>query len=199
MWRIACLLIGYAFGNVLFAEVVARLVAHESIFDMGNGNPGMANTARSLGKAAALACLAGDILKVVVAVLVCRTLFPQAEASLVRGWAGIGATLGHDFPIWHGLKGGKGVTTLSSTLVLIDWRGALLAALAAAAALYLSGYLSIAAVIAAGVFVVWSAVMAPGETILLALLAFALALLGQWSNLRGIRDGSAKRDLKPKG
>ena len=120
MWRFACLLIGYGFGNVLFADIVARLRARTSIFELGNGNPGMANTARSLGKNAALACLAGDILKSVAAVLVCCLLFPDEVASLVRGWACVGATLGHDFPVWHGFKGGKGVTTLSSAIVLID-------------------------------------------------------------------------------
>ena len=196
MWRLACLLIGYAFGNLLFADIIARLRFRSSIFELGNGNPGMANVARSLGRNAAIACLAGDILKVVAAVLICRALFPGELPPLVRGWACIGATLGHDFPVWHGFRGGKGVTTLSSALVLIDWRGALVAALVAAAAIYLSGYLSIAAVAAAGVFVVWAALLLPVEAILLAALVFALALYGQWSNLRGIGDGTAKRDLK---
>ena len=88
------------------------------------------------------------------------------------------------------------MTTLSSALALIDWRGALVAALVAAAAVYLTGYLSIAAVAAAGVFVIWAALLLPAEAILLAALVFALALYGQWSNLRGIGDGTAKRDLK---
>ena len=195
MWRFACLLIGYGFGNVLFADIVARLRARTSIFELGNGNPGMANTARSLGKNAALACLAGDILKSVAAVLVCRLLFPGEVASLVRGWACVGATLGHDFPVWHGFKGGKGVTTLSSAIVLIDWRGALVAALVAAATIFLSGYLSIAAVAAAGAFAVWTAVMLPREALVLAGFILALALMGQWTNLRGIGDGTAKRDF----
>ncbi|MCR4870627.1 MAG: glycerol-3-phosphate acyltransferase [Atopobiaceae bacterium] len=196
MWRLACLLIGYALGNLLFADIIARLRFRSSIFELGNGNPGMANVARSLGRNAAIACLAGDILKVVAAVLVCRALFPGELPLLVRGWACIGVTLGHDFPVWHGFRGGKGVTTLSSALVLIDWRGALVAALVAAAAVYLTGYLSIAAVAAAGVFVIWAALLLPAEAILLAALVFALALYGQWSNLRGIGDGTAKRDLK---
>ena len=195
MWRFACLLIGYGFGNVLFADIVARLRARTSIFELGNGNPGMANTARSLGKNAAFACLAGDILKSVAAVLVCRLLFPGEVASLVHGWACVGATLGHDFPAWHGFKGGKGVTTLSSAIVLIDWRGALVAVLVATATIYLSGYLSIAAVVAAGAFAVWTAVMLPREALVLAGVILALALMGQWTNLRGIGDGTAKRDF----
>ena len=184
------------FAQDKVADIIARLRFRSSIFELGNGNPGMANVARSLGRNAAIACLAGDILKVVAAVLVCRALFPGELPPLVRGWACIGATLGHDFPVWHGFRGGKGVTTLSSALALIDWRGALVAALVAAAAVYLTGYLSIAAVAAAGVFVIWAALLLPAEAILLAALVFALALYGQWSNLRGIGDGTAKRDLK---
>lgn len=196
MWRLFCLLIGYAFGNLLFADIVARVHANTSIFELGNGNPGMANVARTLGRNAALFCLAGDILKSVAAVLICCWIFPEEMPALVRGWACIGATLGHDFPAWHGFKGGKGVTTLSSAIVLIDWRGSLVALLVVAASLILSGYLSIAAVAATAAFAVWAAIMLTREVAILAIIIFALALFGQWTNLRGIRDGSARRDFK---
>ena len=192
--RLVCLAIGYAFGCVLSAEVVARIVAGRSIFELGNGNPGMANTARSLGKGPALACLLGDIGKVIVAYLVCRALFPQL-GTLAAGWAGVGATLGHDAPVWHGFRGGKGVATLSATLVLMNPIWSLVAVATAAATLFATGYLSIAAVAAAAAFALVMAVVSTPEQALVAALAALLALWGQWSNLRGIKTGEATRDL----
>jgi len=194
MERLVCLAIGYACGCVLCAEVVARLVAHRSIFEFGNGNPGMANTARSLGKGPAIACLLGDIGKVLVAAAVCHLLFPQLGMG-VAGWAGLGATLGHDAPFWHGFRGGKGVATLSATIVLTSPLWSLLAVAAAALSLLLTGYLSIAAVAASAAFALVMLALGTTDQALVALLSFALALWGQWSNLRGIRTGEAKRDL----
>ncbi len=195
MFRLICLLVGYVCGNVLFAEVVARVVAHRSIFDLGNGNPGMANTARSLGPAAAVACLVGDLGKVILAVLVCSALLPGVDGAVVAGWAGIGATLGHDYPLWRGFRGGKGVATLSATIFLVSWRYGIVAAAVAAATLLLSGYLSIAAVVAAAAFALLLLLRANIELALVGCAVFALALCGQWTNLWGIRDGTATRDL----
>ena len=67
--RSICLLVGYLCGCVLTAEIVARRTAGQSIFELGDGNPGMANVGHELGSRAALACLVGDILKTLLPVL----------------------------------------------------------------------------------------------------------------------------------
>lgn len=43
MGRFVSLLLGYVFGNFLTAEVVSRRISGKSVFDIGTGNPGMAN------------------------------------------------------------------------------------------------------------------------------------------------------------
>jgi len=194
MERLLCVAIGYACGCVLSAELVARIAAHRSIFELGNGNPGMANVARSLGARAALLCLAGDVGKVIVAAFVCLRLFPQLGA-LSAGWAGIGATLGHNAPFWHGFRGGKGVATLSATIVLLSPPWSLVAVASAALALLCWGYLSVAAVAGAGAFALVMVMRGPAELALVAGLCLMLALWGQLGNLRGITDGTAKRDF----
>ena len=47
--RLISLLIGYALGCILTADVVSRRFAHKSAFDLGRGNPGMANIGHELG------------------------------------------------------------------------------------------------------------------------------------------------------
>lgn len=117
--RVITLLIGYLCGSFLTAEVVARAWAGTSIFALGDGNPGMANVGHELGLKAALICLVGDILKTVAAVLITGALFPGIGVAHF-GWAGLGTTLGHDFPFWHQFKGGKGVTTIASAIILMN-------------------------------------------------------------------------------
>lgn len=108
-----CFLIGCAFGNILTAAVITR----GEIFHTGSGNPGFANTARSYGKGVGFLVLIGDILKTEFAVLACRLLFPDA-GHIITLWAGLGACVGHCYPVWHHLKGGKAVTTAVVTMIL---------------------------------------------------------------------------------
>ncbi|MCD8338106.1 MAG: glycerol-3-phosphate acyltransferase [Lachnospiraceae bacterium] len=78
MGRLISLLIGYAFGNFLTAEVVSRKASGNSVFNIGTGNPGMANIVNQYGAVV----FAGDLLKIFIPCLVCRvTLFPKLGAT----------------------------------------------------------------------------------------------------------------------
>jgi glycerol-3-phosphate acyltransferase PlsY len=192
MERIGCILIGYAFGSFLTAELVARVLGHESAFSIGDGNPGMANIGRHLGKPAALAVLVGDIMKTVAAVLISRTVFPQLE-NLSTAWAGLGATLGHVFPFWHRFKGGKGVTTIASTIILMNPFWGIIAGVVGVSAIVVSGYLSVAAVVSMGFYAV--AMLATGhpEFAFVSVVFQILTVYCHWSKIKGIKDGTTHR------
>ena len=190
--RIVSLAVGYLCGSFLTAEVVARIFAHTTIFELGDGNPGMANVGHELGTKAALICLAGDILKTVAAVLIARTLYP-ALGSLATGWAGLGSTLGHVFPFWHGFKGGKGVTTIASTVILLDPLVGAAAAVVALVTIIVSGYLSVAALVAMAFCAIAMALSGKLELSLIYALFMALTCYCHWSKLMGIKDGTTHR------
>src|SRR4051812_17219191 len=84
---------------------------------MGSGNIGATNVLRTGQKGLAAATLLGDVLKGTAAVLVVD-YFAGADAGLV---AGLGAILGHVFPVWLGFKGGKGVATYIGVLLAVAW------------------------------------------------------------------------------
>lgn len=111
-----CVMIGYVFGCILFAELIGHF-QKTSLFEHGSGNPGMANTAAVLGKKAAAFVLIGDILKTAAAAGICVWLFPDL-GRLCALYAGLGATLGHCFPVWHHFEGGKGVAVVCAAYVL---------------------------------------------------------------------------------
>ena len=91
---------------------------------VGSGNIGATNVLRSGGKALAAATLLGDMLKGTVAVLIAQRF--GLGAAIAGGLAaGLGAFLGHLFPVWLGFKGGKGVATYIGVLLALVWQAAL--------------------------------------------------------------------------
>lgn len=190
--RFICLLIGYLCGCVLFSDIVARGLSGRSAFELGDGNPGMANVGHVLGTKAAILCLLGDILKTVVAVWVSNVLFPQLGV-LATGWAGLGATLGHDFPFWHKFRGGKGVTTIASTIILMAPLWGILTGVIGVGAIFVTGYLSVAALIGMAFYTVAMFFVDGAEVAILCLLFMGLQVYGHWSKLMGIRNGTTKR------
>lgn len=194
---LASLLVGYAFGNFLTADVVARVLTHKSAFQTGVGNPGMANIGHELGKGAALVVLAGDILKVVAAWVLCRTLFP-GSTELAGNAAALATTLGHNFPAWHRFRGGKGVTTTCSAIILAAPALGIASCLIGLATVVASGYLCYGAVTITLAYLVGSVVLAATGASSPLLVAFTLVLcalmfVAHWSAIQAARNGSARR------
>jgi len=189
-----CLIVGYFCGSLLTAEGVARRFAGRSIFELGDGNPGMANVGHELGKRAAIICLVGDILKTLIPVIVLRILFPNPGFKIVTAWTGVGSTLGHLFPFWHGFKGGKGVTTIATTIILMNPLWGILAGVVGIVTIILSGYLSVGAVVAIIFYACatfWTDM--PWDCRIAAIIFVLLTIRAHGSKLRGIKDGTTRK------
>jgi acyl phosphate:glycerol-3-phosphate acyltransferase len=110
--------LGYLLGSIVGSLVVGRLRGGVDIRRLGSGNAGGTNALRTQGKAFAFWVLLIDIGKGWVATgLLARALLPGLAATPQgRAWSvaacGIAVMLGHVYPVWHGLRGGKGVATL---------------------------------------------------------------------------------------
>jgi len=124
MYRVGALLIGYLLGGVQSAILVSRLKGID-IRNQGSGNAGTTNTIRVLGKKAGALVLIIDILKAVVAIGLSKLIFDgshQYANILIALYSGIGAILGHSYPLFFNFKGGKGIATTAGTLIGIDLR-----------------------------------------------------------------------------
>lgn len=119
--RIFSTLIGYVFGCFLTAEFIARKFAGKPVAEIGpTGNPGMANVMDALGFKIGILVLLGDLLKCVLAMLLSAFLFRGKAGWIVTLYAGLGCTIGHDFPFWRRFRGGKGVATSSAAISIFD-------------------------------------------------------------------------------
>ena len=118
---IAAFILGYLLGSIPFGMILTRLAGTQDLRSIGSGNIGATNVLRTGRKDLAAATLLGDLLKGTAAVLIAAQWGP-IPAIL----AGLGAFLGHLFPIWLGFKGGKGVATYLGVLLGLWWPGALI-------------------------------------------------------------------------
>lgn len=190
--RLTCLLIGYLCGNVLTADLVSRHVAGKPAFELGVGNPGMANVGHELGTKWAAATLAGDIGKTIGAVAASRALFPDL-GPLAAAWAGLGTTLGHNYPFWHRFRGGKGVATTCSAIVLMSPAWGLLADVLGLAVVVLSGYLCVGAISIPAIFLLFTLGMDSPELTGVTAVLLGLMVLKHGGPVLGIRTGETPR------
>ena len=109
--------VGYLFGSIPFGLILTRLAGSGDIRRVGSGNIGATNVLRTGRKGLAAATLLSDMFKGTAAVLIMNAI-DGADAALV---AGLGAVIGHVFPVWLRFKGGKGVATYIGVLIAVAW------------------------------------------------------------------------------
>ncbi len=149
--------ISYLLGSCNSAIITVKLMKGEDIRNFGSGNAGLTNTLRCFGKLPALITLAGDLLKGVVAVIICKYFCSFFDAGIgadgdVRyiGYvAGLFAVIGHILPVYYGFKGGKGVLVGVSLFLVIDPPVFGILILIFAVILFITKYVSLSSIIAA--------------------------------------------------
>lgn len=112
---ILAFLIGYVFGNINFARIISRFLKKD-ITKEGSGNPGSMNMLRTFGFKVGVLNLFLDALKASISALIGLYIF-GGDVNSVTGItgvyvAGLGAVVGHIFPIIYKFKGGKGVACI---------------------------------------------------------------------------------------
>lgn len=139
---------GYLLGSCPTGYVLVKLFMGEDIRNFGSGNIGATNVSRVLGKKWAIITAVIDMLKGGVAVLLAMLFGVTSPAVLAL--VGVAGVLGHDYPVWIGFKGGKGVATTYGVFACYDFFNpfaAIFGGLAWFAVRELSGYVSAASMI----------------------------------------------------
>lgn len=185
-------LVGYLFGCFQTSIFIGRLFKRIDIREHGSQNAGASNTTVVLGLPYGLATAFFDILKSVIAVLVVKSLYPGN--ALLPVLAGIGAVMGHIFPVFFGFKGGKGVASLAGAVLALNIKAGLIVVVASAIAALVTDY------VVAGsttIYILFVAMLALGDfprvAIGLSLGLLVIALVKHRSNYKNILN---KQELK---
>jgi len=183
---IAALAFGYLLGSIPFGIIITRLAGTQDIRAIGSGSIGATNVLRTGRKGLAAATLIADVLKGTAAVLA-ASWWCGAECGLI---AGLGAFLGHLFPVWLRFKGGKGVATGLGILLAVSWKAAIAVMVIWLVIAAASRYSSLASLIAsaAAPVVLWF-MGTPPEALLFLVLA-VLAFIMHRGNIARLMNGT---------
>ncbi len=185
VWPIwAALACGYLLGSVPFGLLLTKLAGLGDIRAIGSGNIGATNVLRTGRKGLAAATLVLDGGKGTAAVLIGAVLGPDTA------WmAGLGAFLGHIFPLWLRFKGGKGVATFIGVMFGLAWPVGLGACLVWLLIAALLRYSSLAALVAAASAPLTAYAMDDWAALYLAAILAVLIFLRHHQNIRRLLRG----------
>ncbi|EMS69791.1 acyl-phosphate glycerol 3-phosphate acyltransferase [Ruminiclostridium cellobioparum subsp. termitidis CT1112] len=203
---VAVVVIGYLLGSLNTSLIVGKFYGTD-VRKHGSGNAGMTNTLRTLGKAAAVMVIAGDILKGVISYLLGNIIISSIPASITLDLAGIGgmaagiaAIAGHNWPVYFGFKGGKGILTSFAVVLMMDWKLGLILLGIFAVIVAITRYVSLGSIIASVAFPIGAAIKGNGTIFIIfsAVLA-VLAVARHKANIGRLLNGSeAKLGQKKK-
>lgn len=154
MERLIALVIGYAFGLIQSGYLYGR-TKKVDIRQYGSGNAGSTNVLRVMGKKAGAVVFLGDFFKAVIAVCLVRYLFggkSGGSADLFALYAGVGVTLGHNFPCYLKFKGGKGIACMAGIMSAMDLRITLTCFVVFATVVLFTRYVSLGSILVSIVF-----------------------------------------------
>lgn len=173
---IAVAVISYLIGSVNFSIILSKIIGKKDIRESGSGNAGATNMLRTYGKKMGVITLLLDVAKgivvILLAIFVVRLInvyrldsFPTSLAQTaplptainvepIKYMAGVCVVLGHNFPIYFGFKGGKGVATSLGVVLMLDWKAGLIVMVIALAIMALTRYVSLGSIIGGAAFIV---------------------------------------------
>lgn len=141
---------GYLLGSIPFGFVVGKALGVD-IRKQGSGNIGATNVLRTMGRKWGVLVFILDALKGLAAVLLIERFVggPHLSVAATGIIAGVGCILGHNFPVWLGFKGGKGIATSAGVLLGLAPLATILALTVWALTFYGTRYVSVASIVAA--------------------------------------------------
>jgi glycerol-3-phosphate acyltransferase PlsY len=183
--------LAYLAGSISSSILIARCLQLPDPRGLGSGNPGATNMLRTGNKKAAAFTLLGDLLKGLIPLLIARSLGFDLFILCLMGLAAI---IGHMYPIYYKFRGGKGVATTLGVLLGIHWILAIVWIATWMSTAKLTGYSSLAALVATALLPVVSYFMHLPTIVIY--LTGSIAILVTWrhqSNIKNLLNGKESK------
>ena len=186
---IAMIILAYLGGSISSAILIARLYRLPDPRENGSHNPGTTNVLRLGGRSAALWVLLCDMAKGTIPVYLAWYF---QLTPFVLGLIGIAACLGHMYPLFFQFRGGKGVATALGTMMPIGFAMGGMMLVTWILVLLLTGYSSLAALIAALLAPLYTYWLKPEYTLSVAMLS-CLIIYRHHENIQRLLNGKESR------
>ena len=193
--------LGYLIGAIPIGLIVGRLVADVDIRRHGSRRTGTTNALRTLGARWAVVVLVLDLAKGLGAVLLARTLYqagPPGSPEWVAAAAGVAAVAGHNWSVFIGFTGGRGVATAAGGLLGMAPLALAIVVPVMAAVIWRTRYVSLGSLTAVALAIALTVGLAATGigsigAVGYALAAGALVLIAHRDNIDRLRAGTERR------
>ncbi len=184
--------LGYFFGCFQTSYIIAKKMKNIDIREHGSGNAGSTNALRVMGKKLGILTFIIDMLKAVLAVLIAWALFDDQLAGL---YAGLGVVIGHNWPVFLGFKGGKGIASSLGLMLAFDLPIGLVIWAITAIIIFSTKYVSLGSLIMITLFPVALVVFYPGMTqaLVIALILMAFGYYRHRANIKRLISGTENK------
>jgi len=199
----ALIVLAYFIGALPTGLVLVRLLRGEDIRKHGSGNIGTVNVLRVAGPAVAAAVLLVDVLKGLIPVLLALHAGGPAagDAAIKAGlapWAvvaaGLAAIAGHNWSIFLGFRGGKGIATSFGVLAGLSLQAALVAAIVWVVVVAITRFSSLGSLVAmVSVPIVLWRLRTPPEYVAFGIIASLFAIYRHRTNIQRLVAGTELR------
>lgn len=188
---VLAVLISYLLGSISTSYWITKLLKGTDIRSQGSGNAGATNMLRVVGKGPAAIVFILDMLKGMAAVGIASLLDVDPAVLMLSGLA---AVVGHNWPIFLGFRGGKGIATTIGVMILLTFLAAVIAGVVAILIILLTRYVSLGSLIFAAILPLLIAVLDyPTSFIYISLLVTLLAFLRHASNIKRLINGTENK------
>ncbi len=194
-----CIIGAYLIGSFNAAIFLSRHIYHDDIRNHGSGNAGTTNMLRTFGPKAAVATLALDAFKTALAVLYAWTMMggnwaPFGFSLSVAGYlAMLFCILGHIYPIYYKMRGGKGILCASVCIGMLSPWVLLILAVIFVGTVAFTKYVSLGSILCAACYplflnslvkALFGGLSLPGELLMISLLVMGLLIFAHRSNIK---------------
>lgn len=192
MFSVISIIAAYLLGSISFSYLAGKMLKGIDIRNHGSGNAGATNTLRVLGKGPAVTVLLLDALKGVAAVWIGRWL-GQGDV-LIEVLCGIAAISGHNWPVYFGFRGGKGIATTIGVMITLVPMPVVYAGIACILAIALTRYVSLGSLLFTALLpiLIWF-MQGPNEIFWLSLLLFLFAWFRHRTNIVKLLKGQENK------
>lgn len=185
------ILVSYLIGSIPSGLILGKQLWHTDLREHGSHNIGATNAFRTLGKNAALLIFACDAVKGAFGVWLGGYLIGTPLALVIGG---ICAIIGHNWPIFLGFKGGRGVATGLGVIAMLVPTITVIVFATWAVIVYLTRYVSLASIVAAACVPVWMIVLGEQmEIIVFGVIAALFVIVRHKANIMRLISGTESK------
>lgn len=189
------ILTSYLLGSISTSYLIAKKYAGIDIRTTGSGNAGSTNILRTLGKKAGIATFIGDFSKGSIAVIIGKIIGERYGIDeLTAGYLAVAfVVLGHNYPVFLGFKGGKGVATTVGSMITINPISALICVGVFVLIVATTKYVSLGSIIAIATSPVLMIYLKNYQAFFITLFLTAITIVAHKENIKRLVNGTERK------